>query len=311
MNHNVIDGAFTYTEDDRAARCRPESVDALKRIAKLIDSSSFGTDMAAELSRRAPDNDVVAVCAAADEHEATGPRFPRVPAEIRNIPAVAGLADGAGAAELDDLAAVAATGDARALERLLAAIHAFVLRYCRARLGRHETALGSAEDVAQEVCIAVIRALPTYRSAQLSFVAFVYGIAAHKVTDAFRANVRDRSDLVEHIPDGPSAEAGPEQRALATAMAGQMRDILERLDPRQRDVLVLRVAVGLSASETASAMGSTPAAVRLAQHRALNRLRDLLTDPESAPRLASREPIQIDRNKWWHDETRHRYIDGS
>jgi len=35
----------------------------------------------------------------------------------------------------------------------------------------------------------------------------------------------------------------------------------------------LRVVVGLSAEETADAIGSTPGAVRVAQHRALNRLR--------------------------------------
>jgi RNA polymerase sigma-70 factor, ECF subfamily len=36
---------------------------------------------------------------------------------------------------------------------------------------------------------------------------------------------------------------------------------------------VLRIAVGLSAEETAQIVGSTPGAVRVTQHRALNRLR--------------------------------------
>ena len=42
---------------------------------------------------------------------------------------------------------------------------------------------------------------------------------------------------------------------------------------KQREILVLRVVVGLSAEETAEAVGSTPGAVRVAQHRALARLR--------------------------------------
>jgi RNA polymerase sigma-70 factor, ECF subfamily len=37
--------------------------------------------------------------------------------------------------------------------------------------------------------------------------------------------------------------------------------------------LILRVVVGLSAEETAEAVGSSPGAVRVAQHRALARLR--------------------------------------
>lgn len=48
---------------------------------------------------------------------------------------------------------------------------------------------------------------------------------------------------------------------------------LEVLSPRQREIIRLRVVVGLSAAETAHRLGMAPAAVRIAQHRALNRLR--------------------------------------
>jgi RNA polymerase sigma-70 factor (ECF subfamily) len=56
--------------------------------------------------------------------------------------------------------------------------------------------------------------------------------------------------------------------------------MLHRLPDRQREILVLRVAVGLSAEETAAAVGSTPGAVRVAQHRALARLREMLASVE-------------------------------
>jgi RNA polymerase sigma-70 factor (ECF subfamily) len=94
---------------------------------------------------------------------------------------------------LEELVAGAVNGDERARERLLAELHPLVLRYCRARLGRQETVMGSADDVAQEVCLAVVSALPGYTLKGLSFRAFVYGIAAHKVTDAFRAIGRNRT----------------------------------------------------------------------------------------------------------------------
>jgi len=48
---------------------------------------------------------------------------------------------------------------------------------------------------------------------------------------------------------------------------------LERLPSNLRELLLLRVAVGLSAEETGRALGMTPGAVRVAQHRALARLR--------------------------------------
>jgi RNA polymerase sigma-70 factor (ECF subfamily) len=52
-----------------------------------------------------------------------------------------------------------------------------------------------------------------------------------------------------------------------------MRDLLEVLPPSHRDVLLLRVAVGLTAEETGRALGMSAGAVRVTQHRALNRLR--------------------------------------
>ena len=174
------------------------------------------------------------------------------------------------------MVAGAVRGDGRAREELLALIHPLVLRYCRARLGRRETALGSADDVAQDACMAVVSALQTYQLNGLSFRAFVYGIAAHKVTDAFRAIGRDRTEPVAELPDTPVTAEGPEHRVLDAERDAALRALLAHLTPRQREVLVLRLAVGVSAEETAEAVGSTPGAVRVTQHRALLRLRRII-----------------------------------
>ena len=70
---------------------------------------------------------------------------------------------------IDTLVARAVTGDTRASDELLALIHPLVLKYCRARLGRQESLMGSADDVAQDVCMAVVSALPNYQLKGLSF----------------------------------------------------------------------------------------------------------------------------------------------
>lgn len=180
---------------------------------------------------------------------------------------------------LERLVPAAVAGDREARDLLLAEIQPLVQRYCRGRLGRSEGVIGSADDVAQDVCLAVISALPHYEIKGLSFRAFVYGIAAHKVTDAFRAIGRNRSDPVADLPDSPILSDGPEQRLLAAELAKRLGHLLHKLTPRQREVLVLRIAVGLSAEETALAVGSTPGAVRVTQHRALNRLRGVIGGP--------------------------------
>ncbi|MER5260752.1 sigma-70 family RNA polymerase sigma factor [Actinosynnema sp. NPDC002837] len=176
--------------------------------------------------------------------------------------------------DLEDEVRAAVAGDRRAVASLLAAVRPLVVRYCRARVGGHERSSTSADDVAQEVCLALLTALPTYKDHGRPFLAFVYGIAAHKVADAHRAALRNRAEPVPEVPDGPDDErAGPEQTALRVELAQRMGELLRLLPDKQREILALRVVVGLTADETAVAVDATPGAVRVAQHRALTRLR--------------------------------------
>jgi RNA polymerase sigma-70 factor (ECF subfamily) len=185
--------------------------------------------------------------------------------------------------ELNELAARAGQGSQEAISELLRRVRPMVVRYCRARLGRTGGgAYTTADDVAQEVCLAVLTALPSYRDQGRPFLAFVYGIAQHKVADAHRAAARNRAEPVAEIPDEIEGDIGPEQRALQGELNERMAQLLRVLPDKQREIVVLRVVVGLSAEETADAVGSTPGAVRVAQHRALARLRKALASEEVA-----------------------------
>lgn len=173
----------------------------------------------------------------------------------------------------DEHVARAVAGDRVAIERLLGTIRPLIVRYCRARVG----SFASADDVAQDVCLAVLTSLPSYRDQGRPFLAFVYGIAAHKVADSFRSFSRNKSEAVPELPESMDTAAGPEQRAMQGELSDQMATLLRVLPEKQREIVVLRVMVGLSAEETAEAVGSTPGAVRVAQHRALSRLRKELS----------------------------------
>ncbi len=124
--------------------------------------------------------------------------------------------------------------------------------------------------------MAVLTALPTYRRDGRPFLAFVYGIAAHKVVDAHRAAGRSKSVPVSDVPERISTDLGPEQSAVDDSVAGTMAALLLMLPPSQQEILRLRVAAGLSAEDTAAALGMTAGAVRVAQHRALAKLRGVL-----------------------------------
>jgi RNA polymerase sigma-70 factor, ECF subfamily len=175
---------------------------------------------------------------------------------------------------LQELATRAVVGDPQATESLLGAVHTMVRRYCRARLARFPGAAQAAEDVAQEVCIAVLSALPRYRDEGKPFEAFVYRVAANKVADVQRASYRSAVPQAE-LPDLPGTDAGPEDVVLRNAGADAARALLSGLPENQRELLLLRVAVGMTAEETGRALGMSAGAVRVAQHRAMQRLRVL------------------------------------
>ncbi len=178
-------------------------------------------------------------------------------------------------AELDTLAGMAAGGDTEALNRLLGLLRTPVVRYCRARMGEG-IGLQTAEDVAQDVLLAVCSALVRYRPGETAALAFVYGIARNKVVDAFRAAGRDHSEPTDSVPDAMSDRPGPETMAVLGTEVGELRDMLEQLPPAHQEVLVLRIALQFSAEETARAVGSTAGAVRVTQHRAMAKLRAML-----------------------------------
>ncbi|WEV25931.1 sigma-70 family RNA polymerase sigma factor [Streptomyces sp. 71268] len=191
----------------------------------------------------------------------------------------AGSAVAAGPGDIGTLVRRATAGDDRATHDLLALVHPLALRYCRRKLSRLPgDARHFVDDLAQEVCLAVLCALPRYRDTGKPFEAFVVAIAAHKVADLQRAAMRRPGSTAvpsDEMPEQPDDSLGPEERALLSSDAAWAKKLLANLPEHQRELVLLRVAVGLTAEETGQVLGMSPGAVRVAQHRALSRLRAL------------------------------------
>jgi RNA polymerase sigma-70 factor (ECF subfamily) len=175
--------------------------------------------------------------------------------------------------DLDPLVKDAAEGDPGAVRALLEMLRPVAARYCRARMGGRDLSYLSADDVAQEICLAVLKALPTYQDRGGSFLYLVHAIAANKVADAYRLVSRDRSDL----PEFPLGENEPERRALHVDLGERLNRLVSTLPQLQQEILALRIGVGLSATETAEALGISAGNVRVTQHRAITRLRTMVT----------------------------------
>lgn len=151
---------------------------------------------------------------------------------------------------LDRLARAAARGDAGLVGRLVDQVGPLLVRYCRARFGRRDDSYREADELAAEAGRAVLAAVPGYTGG--SFLKLMYSVA-------FRV-------LDELAPPAPKLNGG----------APGVEKLLPTLAPLARDIMLLRVATGLSVADTATVLGLTTGQVRLAQHRALTKLRATL-----------------------------------
>lgn len=148
-----------------------------------------------------------------------------------------------------------------------------VYRYCYHRLGSWE----EAEDAASLIFTNALAALPRFRDGtgapSGSFRSWIFAIAHNAIGNSYRTQKAslDLATAAEVADQGPS----PEELVLAAENAHAVRTLLAHLPPDQRLLLELRLA-GLNDAEIAEVVGMSHGAVRVAQHRAMVRLRAFL-----------------------------------
>lgn len=179
------------------------------------------------------------------------------------------------------LVSQAMAGSPDATAELLRRLNPLVRRYCHRHISPNERWRIDIDDVVQDVDIAVVHALPRYRYQIRAFVPYTYGIASRKIAEHRRMLARDvvlpAGDLTDERWALPDRAADPAGRAELATVQHELRALLDTLTPTLRRLVELRVVDGLSAKETAEALGmSSSGAVRVAQHRALSQLRSRL-----------------------------------
>ncbi|SDW33774.1 RNA polymerase sigma-70 factor, ECF subfamily [Amycolatopsis xylanica] len=182
--------------------------------------------------------------------------------------------------ELGPLVLAAKSGEPGALQRLLKVIEPALVRYCRGRMGRRDFSYLSADDVAQEACLALCKMLPGYEDRGGSFYYLARAIAAKKVVDAYRAVSRDKSEPMPELPETTLTANEPENEALHADLGARLGRLMATLPRMQQEILTSRVMAGLTVTETAAALGTTSGNVRIAQHRALRKLRAMIERDE-------------------------------
>ncbi|GHO69157.1 RNA polymerase sigma factor [Ktedonobacter sp. SOSP1-52] len=165
----------------------------------------------------------------------------------------------------------AAKADPVAFEPLYQHYKARIYRYLLLRIGSQE----DAADLTQQVFLKAMISLRDYK-ARGSFAAWLFRIALHTASDTYR-----RKKFAFSWYSLPEAEQligdeDPESIFLLRERRVHLRELIDQLDERKRELIALRFSAGLNASEIAQVVGKSPAAVRKQLTRILQGLKEQL-----------------------------------
>lgn len=165
-------------------------------------------------------------------------------------------------------------GHEQAWEDVYRRVYPGLFAFCRRRLDSdHE-----ADDAVAEAMARAISGEARYRPGAAGIDGWLFGICRNVLRETWRSHQRDArwEDL------GPSlatvADDGPLDQVLQYEERDRLVAAFARLDPDERDLLELRVGAGLDAQAVGEVLGKRPGAVRMAQARALARLRTFLEE---------------------------------
>lgn len=157
-------------------------------------------------------------------------------------------------------------GSVVAFERIYHALAGSVASYLR------WNGAADVESLTNEVMAQVHRNLGRFNGDVPAFRSWVFTIAHHRMVDDRRS--RDRRPVIADAEIQEGATTGnAEEDALQLLSDDRLRELLGRLSPDQRDVLLLRVVADLSLEDAAEALGKQRGAIKSLQHRALATLR--------------------------------------
>ena len=186
----------------------------------------------------------------------------------------------------------ARAGDAQAFTRLVEAYQTPIYNLCYRMLGE----AGEAEDAAQEAFLRAYTRLSRY-DPQRSFKTWLFSIASHHCIDRLRKRRFAWLSLDEPPPAHPALrdrEPEPETAVVQREREAQISQLLARLPPDDRAVVVMRYWYDMSYEEISDATGTTVSAVKSRLHRARRALGELLApDPGLEARSGERERVLV------------------
>jgi RNA polymerase sigma-70 factor, ECF subfamily len=192
---------------------------------------------------------------------------------------------------------VAARGrEPAAVTRVYTAYAPALFRFFLAAVGDRPT----AEDLTGDVFKSAIEGLPRFRGPVEALGGWLFTMAHHDLSDYRRRQARHLVQPLDDLFEEAALVAGaddPEDLAIQRIEGDRVLAALRQLSPDQREVLLLRMAAGLTAPEVAAIVGKTTGAVKSLQRRGVASLARVLGVPNGTsapePLSGSSEPVRL------------------
>jgi RNA polymerase sigma-70 factor, ECF subfamily len=171
-----------------------------------------------------------------------------------------------------DLALIgkARDGDRDAFGRLVERYYDFIHRVAWRWAGNRS----DAEDIAQDVCVRLGKAIRSYRGGS-AFTTWLYALTLNAARDLKRKAVRD-SAKTEAFGVHALVSGGEVVEPADEDPAERMWAAVRTLPDKQREAVLLVYGEGLSHADAADVMGSAEATVSWHVHEAKKRLKQML-----------------------------------
>jgi RNA polymerase sigma-70 factor (ECF subfamily) len=179
-------------------------------------------------------------------------------------------------AELRALMIAGLKGDASAHRTLLKALSGYLRAYYRNKLDRARRGPEEAEDLVQDVLMAVHTRRHTYNPAE-PLTPWVYAIARYKLID----HLRHSQPRLADVPIEDASEITAADDRTATESSLDLTKLLAKLPPKVRLAIQYVKIDGLSVVEAAARCGMSESAIKVNVHRGLKALSAVISQEKS------------------------------
>ncbi len=121
-----------------------------------------------------------------------------------------------------------------------------------------------AEDLCSDVFLKVYEKLDTFDESKASLSTWIFTITRNTLTDYFRTR-----KVYGEIPETLAEEESFEDEICNEGMLDTLADALEKLDERERDIIILHYYSGMTLKDVAEKIGISYSYVKLLHNNAL------------------------------------------